>query len=73
MGKLRSVLTAKKKEELLKAFKRDTIKIINIISALGDKSPAEKISLIESVLVLSEVIDLEQERVRYELFMSETK
>lgn len=73
MSKLRSVLTAKKKEELLKAFKRDTIKIINIISALTDKSPAEKISLIESILVLSEVIDLEQERVRYELFMPEAK
>lgn len=66
-GKLKSVLTTKKKEELLKSFKKDTVTIINIISALTDKSPADKIALIESILVLSEVVDLEHERVRYEL------
>ncbi len=70
-GKLKSVLTAKKKEELLKSFKRDTVTIINIISSLTDKSPADKINLIESVLVLSEVIDLEHERVKYELLVGE--
>jgi len=70
-GKLKSVLTAKKKEELLKSFKQDTISLINIISSMADKSPAEKIALIESVLVLSEVIDIEQERVKYELLMPE--
>jgi len=70
-GKLKSVLTVKKKGELLRTFKQDTIAIINIISAQPDKTPAEKIALIESVLVLSEIIDLEQERVRYELLMPE--
>lgn len=69
MGKLKSVLTAKKKKELLSSFKKDTISIINIISALQDKSPEEKMLLIESLLVLSEIIDLEQERVKYELLV----
>ncbi|MDX9810587.1 MAG: hypothetical protein RBT04_10595 [Sphaerochaetaceae bacterium] len=69
MGKLKSVLTAKKKKELLSSFKKDTISIINIISALQDKSPEEKMLLIESLLVLSEIVDLEQERVKYELLV----
>jgi hypothetical protein len=68
MGKLKSVLTAKKKGELLSSFKSSTVSIINLISASA-KSPEEKILLIESILVLSEIIDLEQERVRYELLM----
>lgn len=71
MSKLRSVLTAKKKGELLKALKSSTVSIINTISVAQDKSPEDKINLIESLLVLSEIIDVEQERVRYELLMSE--
>lgn len=73
MGKLKSVLTAKKKRELLRSFKRDTICIINIISSLPDRAPADKIALIESVLILAEIIDIEQERVRYELLIEHSK
>ena len=71
MGKLKSVLTVKKKQELLQSFKDDTISIINIISSLPDKAPAEKIALIESILILSEIIDIEQERVRYEILLKD--
>ncbi len=71
MSKLKSVLTAKKKKELLQTFKKDTISIINIISSLQNKTPEEKMLLIESLLVLSEIVDIEQERVKYELLMSE--
>lgn len=72
MGKLKSVLTTKKKKNLLDSFKQDTVTIINVISATHNKSPEEKMQLIESILVLTEIIDIEEERVKYELLMPET-
>ena len=70
-GKLKSVLTAKKKAELLAALKKSTVEIINVISSTQGKAPVDKIELIETVLILAEVIDIEKERVRYELLVSE--